>query len=384
MTKSNNPNLFRQLLKEKDNEINRLKEEINRITNENNELRNLIAFDLKKFEFNNKVREEAILKFIKNNPGITKINVVDTLKNGNNSSNKGYGAPKTLKKIISWLIKENIIRVEKVHKQKHSLYLNDNNILLKIKMDLIQFKEKFYHLMSLIAETKNNDNTIDFKNYILPNIMIDVYYQIIISYIVQILLKWSNEFKKDDTTINKINFIVFFAFFEINLEFRKKFNFIDILRKKAISVNGISSPLLREIIENSFILKPKLLIKYIQHYKRLNLHKEFLSLIDLVWEISEPLFRYLYVYDHQNIFPVGGKELIIKHFSFLVLFCLNENSKYLYDTAIKKEKATLFDFSFTSDQEKKEIKEIIIDYIKNNSDLTDEYKKLREGYKLLD
>ena len=380
MTKDNDIQFIRQLLKDKENEIQSLKKE-------NDELRNLIDFNLEKFEFTNKFIEEAILNYIKYNPGTTRMGLLKKLANEYNGNNdKGYGTSKTLNKWMDWLIKENMIRVEKVHKQKHRLYLNDNNVLLRIKMDLIQFKEKLYHLMNLIVET--NDNTIDFKQYILPNIMIDVYYQIIISYIIQILIKWSNEFKNDDTTINKINFIVFFTFFEINLEFRKKFNFIDILRKKAISVNGISSPLLREIIENSFILRPKLLIKYIQHFKRLNLHKEFLSLIDTVWQISEPLFRYLYVYDHRNIFPGCGKELIIKYFSLLVLFCLNESNRYLYeyldDTVLKKEKANLFDFSFTSDQEKKEIKEIIIDYIKNNSDLTNEYKKLKEDYKLID
>jgi hypothetical protein len=52
--------------------------------------------------------------------------------------------------------------------------------------------------------------------------LINVYYQIINSYIIQVLLKWSNEFKNDDTTINRINYMVFFDLIEINLEFGKR------------------------------------------------------------------------------------------------------------------------------------------------------------------
>lgn len=138
-------------------------------------------------------------------------------------------------------------------------------------------------MISLVVECKNKDNnTIDFENYILPNILINIYYQTINFYILQILLKWSHEFKNDHTTINKINYMIFLDLFEISLEFQKRFNFANILREKAYTVNDMSSPLLRKIIENSFILKPNLLIEYIKHYKRLNSHKEFLSLVDIV------------------------------------------------------------------------------------------------------
>jgi hypothetical protein len=123
---------------------------------------------------------------------------------------------------MNLLIKQNLIRVEKINRQKYKLYLNDKNILLKIKIDLIHIKDYFYHLIYLVTEAKKNNNTTDFENDILPNILINVYYQIINSYIIQILLKWSNEFKNDDTTINRINYMVFFDLIEINLEFGKR------------------------------------------------------------------------------------------------------------------------------------------------------------------
>jgi len=50
---------------------------------------------------------------------------------------------------------------------------------------------------------------------------------------------------------------------------------------------------------------------------------------------------------------------------------------------LKKEKSKLFDFSFISKQEKKNVKEIMIDYIKSKSDLRFEYLKLKD-YKLVE
>lgn len=376
MIETNYTNQFRQLIKEKDEEINKLKKE-------NMGLKNLIAFNPEKLDFFNQDREEAIINYIKNNPGTIKSDLLKELANEyNKDKDKSYGTCATLNKSIHGLLEQNIIRLEKEHKQKHRLYLNDKSILLQINRDLNQFKDKFYHLLKLITGTKND--TIDFENYILLHIMIDVYRQVINSYINQILLKWSYEFENDNTIINKINFLVFVTLFQINLEFHKKFNLSIIFRQKAYSYKQLSSPLLRKIIQDSFILKPKLLIEFIKHYRRVNLHKEFLSLIDLVWQISSPLFSYLYINDHSDIFPLRSKELIIKSFSLLVLFCLNENDKYLDNTVIKKEKANLFGFTFISEQEKKEMKEIIIDYIKSNSNLTHEYKQLKEDYRLID
>ena len=376
MTKNFNVEYLRCLIKEKDEEIKKLKKE-------NAELIKLISFNLEKLEFVNKDREIEIINFIKNNPGTTKIALLKKLANEYNENNdKIYGTSSTLNKSINWLVKQNIIRLEKEHKQKHSLYLNDKNILLKNNMDLIDLKDRFFYLMDFIVKTKND--TIEFENYILIHIMIDLYLHVINSYVSKILLKWSNEFKNDDTTINKINFMVFFTLFQINLQFNKQFDFSNIISDKTYSFKDLSSPILLKVIDDSFLLKPKMLVEYIQHFKRMNLHKEFLSLIDSIWQISLPLFRFLYNFDIWNIYPIAGKELIVKHFSLLMLFCLNEKDKYLGYNEFKRKKDNLFDLSFTSEQQKKEMKDIVIEYIKSNSELTKEYTKLKEDYKMLE
>jgi len=251
--------MFRELLKEK-------QEEITRLTKENSELRNVIAFSQEKFEsFDD--RDKAVLNCIKDNPGIIRIALLKKLANEYaQNSDKSYGTSVTLNRRIDWLRDEKIIRVHEVHKQKHKLYLNDKNILLEIRMDLMRFKDEFYNLMNLIVETKNE--SVDFKDYALSHIMIDIYHQIINSYIIQILLKWPYEFRNDPTIINQINFIVFFTLSEINSAFYRKFNFKNMLTNRAYSLAQVSSPLLREIIHNSFILNPNFLIQSLKHYKR--------------------------------------------------------------------------------------------------------------------
>jgi hypothetical protein len=99
-------------------------------------------------------REEVILEYIKKNPGKIKEQVV------NYFTTKGKYSRIPILDSIENLAKLSMIVIKKEHRQKHSLYLNDQSLLISELQSLEEFKEVFLHLL---REAKRKYDLLDKK-----------------------------------------------------------------------------------------------------------------------------------------------------------------------------------------------------------------------------
>jgi hypothetical protein len=87
--------------------------------------------------------------------------------------------------------------------------------------------------------------------------LILIYQHVFSVYLTYILLRWSVELRNDESLLNKIYFLVFFSFIEINTEFTQKFKLENKLPDfSKDSINDTRSPILYEVTSKIFFLDP--------------------------------------------------------------------------------------------------------------------------------
>jgi hypothetical protein len=99
-------------------------------------------------------RERVILEYIKKNPGKIKDQVIKYF------TTKGKYSRKPILDSIENLAKLGMIVIRKEHRQKHSLYLNDQSLLISELHSLEEFKEFF---LRLLREAKRKYDLLDKK-----------------------------------------------------------------------------------------------------------------------------------------------------------------------------------------------------------------------------
>jgi hypothetical protein len=267
---------YRDLLRQKNRKIQGLETEIKK-------LRNLSLLTHDKFKFDS--RQDAIIKYLRKNPEAIQTDLISSLQR--------YGSYVTLFKTVMNLRKMNVIRRERIHKQKYKLILNDANILVTTYDNLNDYKKLFQNLITKISENRKwrsgfNEHELSDK---LVTAAIMINHHVLNVYTMQILLKWSIELRDDYNLLNKLYSILFSTVFDINLELARKFRLRIDLVERPTPVH-MMSPVLYNMVSDSFLLTPNRLIEIICEYRKFNLHKELAQLVDIVWRISFPMFRY--------------------------------------------------------------------------------------------
>jgi hypothetical protein len=250
-----------------------------------------------RIEFND--RELAIIKYVRKHPGTTKVKLISKLQNSNRKklNENQYGTYVTLLKAIGTLAKLNIIRINKLHKQKHKLYLNENSLLLEVHKDLQDFKNSFDELLNK-AEKNTEWQELRNSRILGSDRMLDyiglIYKHVFNVYLSYILLKWSVELKNDDFLVNRVYTLILFSFVEIGTEFAKKFDLVNKLPEVGKATwDDILSPILFQTTSKGFLLDPYTIMAILKEFYRFGLHQDIVPLINVSWKIGLNLYRFI-------------------------------------------------------------------------------------------
>ncbi len=175
-----------------------------------------------------KLREDAILMFIKNNQGCSQESVIDYLVE------KGLSSRKTTIKIIENMEENNIIELlkPKQNSRSYKIGLIKDNPIIDIYTKIIEFQQSFDLLVEEFLETFKKLN-IDILNvesdkriiYIIS--LIYCLSKLIILLLNEILLRFINKIIKDKVELNKAYQNVFSKMSEIYLSFDKLKNLLN-------------------------------------------------------------------------------------------------------------------------------------------------------------
>ena len=268
---------LKSLVKNKNKEIRNLKKEI--------ELLRLQAFIV---PYDNVFRDElnmAIIEYVRINPGTTQNKLSKALQ---------QGAYKTIWLRIKNLGNQDILTIVYVNKQKCKLYLNDQSILINTHNELTTFKEACLNLIDKILKNKKWQNISEnnrLSDELLTAIVL-VNQHVMNVYMMYFLLVWSLRFRDNFILLNRLYFMAISTILNINLELARKFKLRIDLAENPTPLH-VMSPVLYKMVSNSFLLTPSRLIKIICDYKKFDLHRELVHVIDIVWSIGFPVFRYL-------------------------------------------------------------------------------------------
>ena len=183
-------------------------------------------------------KEKVIIKFVKNNPGTSKQNVVDSVN---------Y-ARVTVFRNIKNLVNYGIITQE-LDNQKHRLYFNDENVFTSVLDDIKSFKKSYINLIKIADEAYKNkiargDNTKLYSEMI-GNDLATILKHLIMNYSLYAVFEWPKMIK-DSEGLNRLYLTVFQSLNEIFLELGNSVPFhlkerdekIEFLKRDLMSLYG--------------------------------------------------------------------------------------------------------------------------------------------------
>jgi RNAse (barnase) inhibitor barstar len=187
---------------------------------------------------------------------------------------------------LSELIKEGAVTNEKVNRREHRFFLNGDNPLVSIPVELDHFKDYFFKLIDEVNRRSATKITEFDKKY--PDQLRDpmikrsrllysllaLYQHLVGMYVLRSLSMWPKKIK-DKEVINKLYTEVFNRLQEIQLKLTSElFAPSDEFRLYDIAVEGL------------FELKPDELHSVAHAFHRIGVDKQFESVLDSLWEIS--------------------------------------------------------------------------------------------------
>ena len=242
----------------------------------------------------NKYRRDAIIIFLRNNPGCSK---EDLVRGVNNIVSK-----KPVEKILKELKKEDIIKIEKekTNSRAYKLFLNSGNILLVLDNQLRDFNEEFKKFIQKIEAVIPELTLLPFTNKENRdnNLRMILFYEqlplFILKYLMQCLLLktmivWPKIIRKEEI-INKLNSLVFTEISNIVSNYSNFYN-IKLLKSNIHDVNynpNISDELTK--LENNILYFAFFLLMC----KKIGIDKEYENVVDRIWLINSDVQMYLH------------------------------------------------------------------------------------------
>ena len=96
------------------------------------------------------------------------------------------------------------------------------------------------------------------------------------------------------------------------------------IRVPTISVTF--SPILRTFVQHLFLLTPRVVVEILEDYRKYDMHKEVIPLIDSAWKIGFPMYTYKEI--HLKVLPQD-----IKHLQNLRLAITYESKEKNFDVS---------------------------------------------------
>jgi hypothetical protein len=250
------------------------------------------------------LREKRTLEYIGRNPGTNKEKVIFEL------TKEGVGSRMTIRKAIANLLEYGMIlqrkQKDKPNNQVLELYVNKDSIFLAVYSELDNFTNLTLDLVEKITR-KNLHQKSNSKNNELLDHLLWVYHHVLGAYIINFMLRWTTEIH-DKVLRNRLYAIVLYRMTEILSKLSENFEEserIPDIRTPTVSV--AFSPILQTFVQHLFLLTPETIVKILEDYKKYNMHKEVIPLIDSAWKIGFPMYTYKEL--HLKLLPPDMKHL---------------------------------------------------------------------------
>ena len=233
-------------------------------------------------------KQQKVFEYIKNNEGCSKQDVVRGMN--------GKPSRITVLNILRDLEQNKMIdAIKKSNGQLYNLYINKNNLIASLEIDLGNFentyflllqkaKDKFQEKRRIVAKKTTTGSGTD-NEFKLLICMFSIYEDMVKTYLMYTFLIWPEKTNNDSETLNKLYTIFFSRLTKMQLKL------LD-----ALPTNSFVLPVTKNIILRSLEL-PKHIESILHYSKEYNLAKDAADTIDAVWNISFDLF-YRGYHDH--------------------------------------------------------------------------------------
>jgi hypothetical protein len=213
-------------------------------------------------------KDRILLDYIKNNPGITKQQLVKGL-DGTYSRGPIFNS---LKNLEEWDMID--VRKDKPNSQIHHLFVKEDNPILLAEENLNEFNKAFFRLLY-----HSEEEELLFKT-------LDIYRQFVNAYILTALARWPYQMNR--ITLETIHKTVFLRTVDIQSilietlgDRPKDKHILEIYCKK----------LIQSLSYKPLLLSPKDFNTTFEFYKKRGLSSEIGRVLDCLWKICLPLFE---------------------------------------------------------------------------------------------
>jgi hypothetical protein len=227
-------------------------------------------------------REIIIINFIKGNQGCTKADITIGLK--------GIISKKTIDKIVDQLIGDNIVH-KKEGSRNHKLYLNEDNLLVSVPLELEEFEAGFDRLLFYVAQNLQDIHSNKFKDKSREELLnrhdtnftsllqcINILDKISNVYMTYSVIEWPKKMKSEED-LKKLFSFTFNKLADIRLKLSKIFKEAF---SEAYSPLG-NMPSLRKTYATD------LLEESVERFNKANLQNESEPLISSIWKIHKEI-----------------------------------------------------------------------------------------------
>ena len=233
------------------------------------------------FEINTETRWQDIINYIIDHQGCTKADLERDL---------AQRIPKgTIYKLVNVMIKEGVLIEQKHDKKSIRLFVNKNNLLASVPIELEQFKSA----LDALFDKTNEKITFPSIFGISPNIASDrisqlseerlsLFLRMVDSILIRSIVKWPKRIQ-DKETLKKLYYTVFIKISDI---------LIDIAEQREIP-----SFLLESTVEKLAIEKLRgggSLYLYWQNFRKYGIQKEIDNVIDALWNLDKEIQEIVY------------------------------------------------------------------------------------------
>ena len=280
------------------------KDEIDQLRKENEELRRQVAILPKKPIDDLHPREKRTLEYIERNPGTNKEKIISRL------TEEGVGSRMTIRKAITSLAEYDLIlqrkQKDKPNSQIWEMYVNKGSIFLTVYNELDNFRNLFFDLIKKITK-RNLVQKTSFEYNNLEYHLLWICHHVLGAYLSYFVLKWPTQIH-DIVVQNKLYTIVLYKIVGILSKLSETFEEyerVPDIRTPTISVTF--SPILQTFVQHLFLLTPKVVVEILEDYKKYDMHKEVIPLIESAWKIGFPMYTYKEI--HFKALPQDIKDL---------------------------------------------------------------------------
>ena len=233
-------------------------------------------------------RKKEELNFIRQNAGVSIEAVVRHMA----KADVDLGSRITVRNDLAELEAEKyiIVRKDKPRSQTHRLFINEENILVKVTSEMNEFKKKYFALLKTMKtnyqqiESKRKDflhsrwQPID-DEYSNVRLAWFLYNHFIGVYLLRALFGWQDI--KDTQTVNKLYIILFETILEIHLKLSELLSGLTNSQQK--------DRIFDHLLLQSFKLTPVHLEHLLEVCNILGLNKDIEPVVDCLWNISSGL-----------------------------------------------------------------------------------------------